>query len=86
MIEHIVSAAIQIDGVILSLPRPARHGQVMACAYDYLGIKPGREVQGFLTNTGRFVNRIEARLISYRAGQEPKQTGNDHELFSEDLW
>lgn len=27
--ETIVAAAIQYDGVTFSLPRPARHGQVM---------------------------------------------------------
>lgn len=39
--------------------------------------------QGFLTSTGRYVDRAEAATIAYTAGQipTPKQT-----LFSEDLY
>lgn len=39
--------------------------------------------QGFLTSTGRYVDRVEAATIAYTAGQisTPKQI-----LFSEDLY
>lgn len=87
MTERIVAAAIQIEGVTISLPKPARHGQVLHCAHRYLGISGGRETQGFLTSEGRFVNRIQARHIAHIAGQEPGNTGGQTpELFSEDLW
>jgi hypothetical protein len=86
MTERIVAAAIQIENVTISLPQPARHAQVIACAYEYLDIEPGRETQGFITSEGRFVNRIEARVIAFRANQNPRRTGSDCELFSEDLW
>ena len=87
-VERIVAAAIQIQGVTISLPRPARHGTVLAAADWYLKTSPGQEVQGFLTSTGRFVNRIQARHIADIAGQNPGHSGGRHnpELFSEDLW
>lgn len=41
--------------------------------------------QGFLTSTGRFVDRIEAAQIALRSGQiERLEFGN--ELYSEDLY
>lgn len=42
--------------------------------------------QGFLTSTGRFVNRVMARHIAHRANQNPRNTGGDVDLLSEDLW
>lgn len=82
---RIVSAAIYAGGVIISLPRPARHAHVLASASGMLG--PFQETQGFLTSEGRFVDRVEARFIAYRAGQNPGKSGGDSmELFSEDLW
>jgi hypothetical protein len=43
--------------------------------------------QGFLTSTGRFVDRIEARKIALDAGQlAGKNTINKSKLFSEDLY
>lgn len=87
-VERIVAAAIQIEGVTISLPRPARHGTVLAAADWYLKTQPGQEVQGFLTSTGRFVNRIQARHIADIAGQKPGRSGgrDNPELYSEDLW
>lgn len=88
MTEHIVAAAIQVEGLTLSLPQPARHGQVMHSAER--GGLPRYAIngatQGFITSTGRFVNRVMARHIAHMAGQEPRSTGGDVELFSEDLW
>ena len=87
MTERIVAAAIQIEGVTLSLPKPARHGQVMHSA-EIMAVPymVNAACQGFLTSEGRFVNRVQARQIAYMAGQEPKSTDGDKELFSEDLW
>lgn len=86
--ETIVAAAIQIDGVTISLPKPARHGTILAAADWYLKTQPGQEVQGFITSTGRFVNRIQARHIADIAGQKPGRSGgrDNPELYSEDLW
>ena len=88
--EKIVAAAISIEGVILSLPKPARHGHIMASANEYVtgSSQIVTAQQGFLTSEGRFVNRIAARQIAYLAGQEPIYSGQEGspELFSEDLW
>lgn len=40
-------------------------------------------VQGFMTSSGRFVDRVEARAIAFAAGQVDKATGD---LHSEDLY
>jgi hypothetical protein len=43
------------------------------------------EVQGFLTNTDRFVDRIEGREIAIKSGQV-KEEEIGKKLFSEDLY
>ena len=86
MKERIIAAAIQWEGVTISLPKPARHGQVLHCAEQFLKTNVHYACQGFLTSKGRFVNRVQARQIAYVAGQEPKETGGDRDLYSEDLW
>lgn len=45
------------------------------------------EVQGFITNTDRFVSRMEALKIAREANQIITEDGNDKiGLFSEDLY
>ena len=89
--EHIVAAAIEIEGLVVSLPQPARHGHVHASC-NAAGIPHEvylRGTQGFLTNTGRFVNRVMAKHIAHRAGQpqmRPESEQHQRDLFSEDLW
>jgi len=90
MTERIIAAAIQIDGVTISLPRPARHGQVLHAAEAFLEARDfGRETQGFITNRGRFVNRVQAKQIAHIAKQKqlrPESERHGRDLFSEDLW
>ena len=80
--ERIISAAVY-NGQIISLPAPARH-------HDILWARDIEEfaVQGFLTSTGRFVNRNEAIGVAWRAKQisEDNPPTVSHELYSEDLW
>ena len=89
--ERIVAAAIQIEGLTISLPQPARHGQVHA-ACDAASIERDtylRGTQGFLTSTGRFVNRVMAKQIAHIAGQpqmRPENQRSHRDLYSEDLW
>lgn len=91
MKEHIVAAAIQVEGVTISLPIPARHGQVLHAA-DAMGLPDHRiraACQGFLTNEGRFVNRVQAKQIAHIAEQfqmRPENERHGRDLFSEDLW
>lgn len=88
--ERIVAAAVY-HGVTFSLKAPARHHtilQSMSVVLNLPDVVLANATQGFLTSTGRFVNRVEAFGVAWRAKQlehseEPKQ---GPELFSEDLW
>lgn len=68
-----------------------RHGQciwLVACLTGRRTVKTGADsvgetIQGFLTNTNRFVDRIEAAAIALKSGQIKKETSM---LFSEDLY
>ena len=84
----IVAAAICNDGLIYSLPKPARHGDVLK-AMDLMGIDAMAEgypdAQGFLTSRGGFVKRRKAAGIAIKAGQITEPQWPPH-LYSEDLW
>jgi hypothetical protein len=85
-----VRAAIKWGEAVYSVPRPGRHGDV----YRVIEADPvadiandgGPDTQGFLTSTGRFVGRIEARDLARQAGQLLPETKPHSELFSEDVW
>lgn len=88
MIE-IVAAAMQRDGLVISLPRPARHSDVLERAFR-LGVfgpmRPAREDEyGFLTNEGLFVNREAAAGIAISAGQVQGQRSIVR-LTTKDVW
>ena len=81
----IVAAAVKSNGLIMSMPAPARHE-------DIIKRMPGKAAknlkpsdQGFLDNTGNFVSRTDALIIARIAKQLLKDS-NHKELFSEDLW
>jgi hypothetical protein len=80
--EEIVRAAVRYDGIVWSLPRPARHHHIIA-AHAVVTLRCGSGEQGFLTSEGRFVNRRAAAEIAWIAGQTAVER---YELFSEDLW
>lgn len=50
--------------------------------------KPGREIQGFVDNTGTFMSREEAFILAERNGQMLTRpfSKNLKELFSENLY
>jgi hypothetical protein len=90
--ERIAAAAIRHpDGEVFSVPPPGRHNHVI-----FLMIESGRYPvdangerrmsQGFVTNTGRFVDRVEARGIAEEAGQLIDRAQTSSRLFSEDMW
>lgn len=79
----IVAAAIRVNGLILSLPRPYRHHDIIKHAAD-LGIEEVLSDQGFLTSDGEYVDRKVGKAIAIEAGQ--KFLAERHQLFSEDLW
>ena len=83
--EQIIAVAIHQFGVILSLPSPARHHSIIRNAHEGFN-PPITGEQGFLTSTGRFVNRRDAWVIAQNAEQMIAHTGPERELYSEDLW
>lgn len=88
--ETIVRSAIlhRTDGLPVSLPHPARHFHLLnALRASGCHCLIGPEDQGFITSTGRFVDRTEARVIAVAAGQvNTEETYQPHHLFSEDVW
>lgn len=88
MTERIVAAALRYRRVTYSVPPPGRHHSVMRLMSEKgLGTEAMHN-QGFVTSTGRFVNRCEAFKIATEAGQIIKKTGNPNsqDLYSEDVW
>lgn len=74
----IVAAAVRVEGLIISLPRPVRHPDIMRALWNInrkLASVPPRD-QGFLTSAGEFMTREEAAML----------LGRDKPVFSEDLW
>jgi len=89
--ETIVRAALAISEksssnvvFILSKSRPARHHHLILEAVTERGMSLIGSEQGFLTSTGRFVGREEAREIAFACGQVQKTVSRT--LTSEDLW
>lgn len=97
--EYILCSAIWFDdGIDTYVHQPKniqrgfvvcgrRHHNCFTTVAMLMGLRKDRltqkEVQGFLTNTDRFVDRTEAGEIAFSAGQTDvlKTT-----LYSEDLW
>jgi hypothetical protein len=86
-IPYISSAAIQSpNGRTVSLPRPARHHDVIKWMNDNdVPHKMGN--QGFIDNLGRFVDREEAYKIAQKADQILDLNDvRPPDLYSEYLW
>lgn len=85
MITHV---AILYNGTVYSLPKPNRHHGVIRMIFEQTGSGiSGPDVQGFLTDSDTFVNRVEALEIALRENQvlDPSNI-RANRLFSEDLW
>jgi hypothetical protein len=89
MAERVEAAAILVHCKVWKVPKPGRHCDVIRLYCAYTGrrcIPPKAEagcVQGFVTSTGRFVDRETAAQIALDAGQINE--AKDY-LFSEDVW
>ncbi len=87
---RIIAAAIQEDdGTVWSLPAPNRHGDVFRYIHEVKGVnatcsKDDGTNQGFISSTGKFVTRFQARAIAVKYGQLERT--RFRELYSEDLW
>jgi hypothetical protein len=90
-VELIVAAAVEFDGAIISFPRPNRHGNCINwLSHHGLRAEDRRYNCGFLTNSGRFVDRAEAGRIALASDQgspggTPENNPHMH-LYSEDMW
>lgn len=80
---YITHVAIRYAGKTYSLPKPNRHHHVIRM----IGGISGPDIQGFLDDSGVFLNRADALEVALRAGQvldiDNVRAGR---LFSEDLW
>lgn len=88
MITHV---AIMRGGKVYSLPSPNRHHHVLYSGMmDEKDDDEERDVQGFVDDTGQFLNRAEAYVIATASGQinRRKEPGDydGTDLYSEDLW
>ena len=83
----ITAVAIKVNDKIYSLPRPARHADIM----EFFRIKwDDPKVEGFLDDDNVFVDRVDAMKIAKRCNQPLIDFWNDlntaTELYSENLW
>lgn len=101
--ERIVAAAIQMEvlpGFVpegdyptmltISAPPPARHHSLLHPFIMRTSVREVSRHQGFLTSTGRYVDRKQGYRIALNAGQfdpDNRKSGSaSSDLFSEDLW
>ena len=83
----ITAVAIKVNDKIYSLPRPARHADIV----EFFCIKwNDPKVEGFLDDDNVFVDRVDAMKIAKRCNQPLIDFWNDlntaTELYSENLW
>ncbi|WP_152027350.1 hypothetical protein [Brucella pituitosa] len=81
--ERIVAVAMNLGSLIVTLPAPARHNDLMTAIFRDLQQMTDSDQEGFLTSEGRFVSRREARGIAVAAGQVG---GDCRVLISQHLW
>lgn len=89
----IVAAAIRRNGLIFTMPRPARHHTILNHMAQKEEIDAIDVEQGFLTNDGQYASREEAFVTARRCQQidvdKSRSSGmswGQRHLFSEDLW
>jgi hypothetical protein len=87
-VETIERAAILYNGTIYSVPRPGRHHTVirMMARDNFPNEAMALKNQGFVTSTGRFVDRYEGAKIARAAGQIIREPTPPDMLTSEDVW
>jgi len=83
----IAAAAIRTpDGVVHSLPPPARHHTIIGVLAQRPGHRPADvHDQGFVDDAGEFVDRETAARVAVEAGQIERPNWGS-QLYSEDLW
>jgi hypothetical protein len=84
-IERITHSAARVGDRIWSLPAPNRHHHVFRVMQSEGFTAWGTEDTGFLTDTGRYVDRAEGAALALASGQVEKLYAPP-DLYSEDLW
>ena len=88
--EKIIAAAISypVNDIISCIDSGERHNEIYEGLYKSYGSQlPEDLIEGFLTNTGRFVDRYEAKEIAVAANQLIVPIEETYaELYSEDVW
>ena len=87
-IEHIVAPAVRDErGTIFAVALPSNHSMCMRFACESgARVFTDPEDQGFITNHGRFVDRLTAMKIAQAANQVVNPEPILPELFSENLY
>ena len=81
----IVAAAVIYEGVIFTIPKPARHHNIVHAMF-YMGLpKLAQKEQGFILSNGQYINREEAAALALANGQCENLMAPPY-LYSEDLW
>lgn len=88
MITHV---AIMRGGKVYSLPKPNRHHHILHSGMMDDKVNEEADVQGFLDDNGKFLNRAEAYVVAKSIGQldrsnHPPNHYDGELLFSEDVW
>lgn len=85
--ETIKQAAVKCGENIYTLPRPHRHADIYELIYNHAGLVELRKgIDGFLTDTNRFVDRSEAYGIANNANQIISDDASPAALYTEDLY
>lgn len=85
--EYITGVAIVLEyGGVVEMPRPYRHNHCIELAYRKNNKYNTTRSQGFITNTGRYVDRAEGLKIAKAAKQLLPRHDHKTELFSESIW
>lgn len=86
IMETIEGVGIVVEGKLYTLPRPNRHHHVIHLIYQETGEQVDTDSQGFVTSSGRYVEREEALEIARNAGQLLPCHFHKTQLFSESVW
>jgi hypothetical protein len=87
-VEMITRAAIRYESTVYSTTPPGRHHNVIwqMCEAGLPSEACAMQNQGFVTSTGRFVDRYEGFRIAKAAGQLWRSPTPPNMLTSEDVW
>lgn len=85
--EKIVGVAIKVNGELYSMLAPCRHADIYEWLHEAnVDVLSSAICEGFVTNSGEFVNRHQAAKIAKKANQIISDDFVEYCLYSEDVW